>query len=202
MRNNDVDALVTLDPTFGVTPFIKLATESPYYQPTRARVSWLYFYRTEPATNLEVFDQLIARTPQVNSAAASIGKQQERAAIEPPPTEQRFLRVFEQQGFQPAIRLYNEYKSRNAPEPIFSESFLNNLGYRLMGEKRLAQAIEIFKLNVDPYPRSANAYDSLAEAYMASGNKELAIKFYEKSVQLNPNNQSGIEALKRLEGSQ
>jgi pimeloyl-ACP methyl ester carboxylesterase len=107
MRNNDVDALVTLDPTFGVTPFIKLATESPYYQPTRARVSWLYFYRTEPATNLEVFDQLIARTPQVNSAAASIGKQQERAAIEPPPTEQRFLRVFEQQGFQPAIRLQN-----------------------------------------------------------------------------------------------
>jgi tetratricopeptide (TPR) repeat protein len=76
------------------------------------------------------------------------------------------------------------------------------LGYRLIGEKRLAQAIEIFKLNVDPYPRSANAYDSLAEAYMASGNKELAIKFYEKSVQLNPNNQSGIEALKRLEGSQ
>jgi dienelactone hydrolase len=49
-RNNDVDALVTLDPTFGVTPFIKLATESPYYHPTRMGVSWLYLYRVEPAT--------------------------------------------------------------------------------------------------------------------------------------------------------
>jgi len=40
----------------------------------------------------------------------------------------------------------------------------------------------------------------LAEAYMINGNNALAIKFYKKSVALNPNNKNGIEMLKKLEG--
>jgi pimeloyl-ACP methyl ester carboxylesterase len=268
-RNNDVDALVTLDPTFGVTPFIKLATESPYYHPTRMRVSWLYLYRVEPATNLAVFDALkysdryglemagmshqdfssfpmfaaqsastqprtpetakrgyqticryvlnffnaylkkdkgglefIARSAQENGVAGNVAKFETRDAKQVPPTEEKFLRVLEQQGFEQAVKLYNEYRARDPQQPIFSEDFLNRLvGYRLINEKRFAQAIEIFKLNVEAYPTSANAYDSLGEAYMLSGNKEMAIKFYEKSVELNPNNQSGIEALRKLKNN-
>ncbi len=61
---------------------------------------------------------------------------------------------------------------------------MNNLGYRLVGMKRLEHAIEIFKLNVESYPQSANAYDSLAETYMMNGNKELAIKNYERSLRV------------------
>ena len=60
-------------------------------------------------------------------------------------------------------------------------------------------AIEIFTLNVEAFPDSWNVYDSLGEACLADGNKALAIKYYRKSVELNPNNRSGIEALKRLE---
>ena len=108
----------------------------------------------------------------------------------------------QQQGFDQAVKLYNEYRARDPQQPIFSEDFLNRLvGFRLVNEKRFAQAIEIFKLNVEAYPTSANAYDSLGEAYMLSGNKEMAIKFYEKSVELNPNNQSGIEAIRKLKGN-
>jgi tetratricopeptide (TPR) repeat protein len=122
--------------------------------------------------------------------------------MQAPPTEEKFLRVLEQQGFEQAVKLYNEYRAKDPQQPIFSEDFLNRLvGYKLINEKRFAQAIEIFKLNVEAYPTSANAYDSLGEAYMLSGNKEMAIKFYEKSVELNPNNQSGIEALRKLKGN-
>jgi tetratricopeptide (TPR) repeat protein len=60
------------------------------------------------------------------------------------------------------------------------------------------QAIEIFKLNVSTFPQSANAYDSLGEAYLVAGNKELAIKNYEKAQELDPNMSSAIEALKKL----
>jgi tetratricopeptide (TPR) repeat protein len=75
---------------------------------------------------------------------------------------------------------------------------INRLGYELLSNKRLDEAIEVLKLNVESYPKSSNAYDSLAEAYMMSGNKALAIKNYEKSLELNPTNAGALEALKTL----
>jgi tetratricopeptide (TPR) repeat protein len=79
------------------------------------------------------------------------------------------------------------------------ESDLNRLGYILMDQKQLEAAIQIFQLNVESYPDSANVYDSLGEAYANHGDRELAIKNYEKSVQLNPNNQGAKEALHGLQ---
>jgi hypothetical protein len=58
----------------------------------------------------------------------------------------------------------------------------------------------VFKLNVTLFPESWNVFDSLGEAYAADGNKELAIKNYERSIELNPKNDSGIATLKKLKG--
>ena len=57
----------------------------------------------------------------------------------------------------------------------------------------------IFKLNVELYPESANVYDSLGEAYMNSGNSKKAIKNYQKSLELNPENNNAKEMLIALE---
>jgi Tfp pilus assembly protein PilF len=51
---------------------------------------------------------------------------------------------------------------------------------------------------VEVYPNSSKAYDSLAEAYMDDGEKELAIKNYQISLQLNPGNNNAVEKLKQL----
>ena len=48
------------------------------------------------------------------------------------------------------------------------------------------------------YPKYWNAYDSIGEAYLKAGNKDLATQNYQKSVELNPKNQNGIEALKKI----
>jgi cytochrome c-type biogenesis protein CcmH/NrfG len=56
----------------------------------------------------------------------------------------------------------------------------------------------VFQRNVQDYPQSSNAYDSLGEAYMKTGQKDLAIKNYEKSLELNPKNDNGKEMLKKL----
>ena len=53
-------------------------------------------------------------------------------------------------------------------------------------------------VNVKLYPEAWNTYDSLGEAYAIKGNKELAIKNYEKSMELNPNNEFGKLALAKL----
>tara|TARA_B100000678_G_scaffold60259_1_gene48725 strand:- start:4087 stop:5463 length:1377 start_codon:yes stop_codon:yes gene_type:complete len=80
------------------------------------------------------------------------------------------------------------------------EGRLNALGYSLLSEERYDDAIAIFKLNVEEHPVSANTYDSLAEAYMLSGDKEQAISNYQKSLDLNPgsaNAKAMLEKLKR-----
>ena len=78
------------------------------------------------------------------------------------------------------------------------EGEVNLLGYRLMAAHKMAAAIDVLTLNVESFPRSWNVYDSLGEAYINSGQKELAIRNYEKSIELNPNNANGIEILKKL----
>jgi len=95
---------------------------------------------------------------------------------------------------------YRKIKTEKPGNASVSEARLNGLGYGLMREKKLPEAIAVFKLNVELYPESANTYDSLGEAYMNNGDKELAIVNYKKSIMLNPQNASGAEMLKKLEG--
>ncbi len=67
-----------------------------------------------------------------------------------------------------------------------------------MAQNKLNEAIEVLKLNVKLYPRSGNTFDSLGEAYALAGDKKLAIENYEKSIQLDPKNESGKAALAKL----
>lgn len=88
---------------------------------------------------------------------------------------------------------------KNKTNYSFSEQDINQLGYNLMTEKKLNEAIEVFKLNIELYPDSWNVYDSMGEAYLANGDTKLALEFYRKSVELNPDNQAGKEVIKKYE---
>ena len=101
-------------------------------------------------------------------------------------------------GVNSAIEQYREFKRSKPNTYDFSEGQLNTLGYLILNNKHIDDAIAIFKLNVEMYPQAFNTYDSLGEAYMNAGNKELAIENYEKSLRLNPDSKSGKDALKKL----
>ena len=103
-----------------------------------------------------------------------------------------------EKGIAPALAQYREIKEKRADTYQLNEAEMNIYGYQLLQMKKITEAIELFKLNVEAFPQSSNVYDSLGEAYMVNGDKELAIKNYVKSVELNPQNASGIEALKKL----
>jgi tetratricopeptide (TPR) repeat protein len=81
---------------------------------------------------------------------------------------------------------------------VRAERDLNLLGYELMGQKKLDLEVQVFKLNVEAYPDSFNVYDSLAEAYMNRGDRELAIRNFEKSLELNPKNLGAAAAVAKL----
>ncbi len=101
-------------------------------------------------------------------------------------------------GAEAALGEYRQWRKGRAADEVINENQMNRIGYDLLGLKRIKDAIEVFKLNVEDYPQSANTWDSLGEAYMTSGEKEQAIKNYQRSVELNPNNTNGVEALKKL----
>ena len=101
------------------------------------------------------------------------------------------------------IKQYRELKAAaSAAEYNFAETELNRLGYRLLQMRKIADAIEIFKLNVEMYPQSSNAYDSLGEAYRAHGDKDLAVTNYKKSLELNPKNTNATAKLAALANEQ
>lgn len=93
-----------------------------------------------------------------------------------------------------------EFRKDPANEFVSVEAELNAAGYRLMAAQRIEQAIELFKLNTELYPDSANVFDSLGEALANAGKREEAIKAYERALLLSPNYPSAVEALQRLKG--
>ncbi|HEV7684837.1 MAG TPA: serine hydrolase [Pyrinomonadaceae bacterium] len=101
-----------------------------------------------------------------------------------------------------AVKQYRDLKATRNSEYDFREQELNTLGYQLLQMKKVSEAIEIFKLNVEAYPQAANTYDSLGEAYLAAGEKQLAITNYKKSLELNPQNTSASRFLASLTGTQ
>ena len=103
-----------------------------------------------------------------------------------------------QRGYEHALEVYQELK-RKDPQFQPRENDLNDWAYRMMnGGGKPKEALEIFKLNVFLYPNSANVYDSVAEAYAVNGNRELAIKNYKRSLELDPKNTNAARQLKKL----
>jgi len=97
-----------------------------------------------------------------------------------------------------AVRLYRKLRKIERDNYNSAEDQLNILGYQLLNRDMFKAAIEIFKLNVEAYPESGNVYDSLAEAYMKAGDKQMAIKFYQKSLEKDPTNENARGMLNRL----
>ena len=96
------------------------------------------------------------------------------------------------------ISVHRRLRQNDITKYDFSSHELNSLGYQVMRMGDVAGAVEIFKLNVEQFPKERNAYDSLGEAYLKFGNKADAIRNYEKSLELNPGYDSGRDALKSL----
>jgi CubicO group peptidase (beta-lactamase class C family) len=100
-------------------------------------------------------------------------------------------------GIQAALQRYDELKPQAG---AVNEQTLNTMGYLLLYGGREMDGLRVFQKNVREYSLSSNAYDSLGEAYMKTGQKDLSIQNYEKSLQLNPKNDNAVRRLKQLRG--
>lgn len=122
----------------------------------------------------------------------------------PRPTrlDEELREVYDAEGIDAAIARYHELRDRFYGRGTFDfgEGSLNALGYDLLGDEKTADAIAVFRLNTEQFPASANAWDSLAEGVLAAGDRERAIEYYEKSLELDPDNRDAAEKLREIRG--
>ena len=85
-----------------------------------------------------------------------------------------------------AARQFRQARQRDPGVFLFPQSIVNQLAYTRLQRGEKDDAIELFKLNVEAYPTSSNAYDSLADGYIARGQNDLALAAEEKCLELLP----------------
>lgn len=87
---------------------------------------------------------------------------------------------------------------RASDHALMSRQGINRIAYEVMGSHGAGTALPLFELNVDLHPDHFNPWDSLAEAHMTLGNRDEAIEYYERSLELNPDNDNAVEKLEEL----
>jgi pimeloyl-ACP methyl ester carboxylesterase len=101
-------------------------------------------------------------------------------------------------GVGRARKLYDEAKTRDKNAVLIPEAETNQLGYQLLQAGNFKDAIVVFQMNVEEYPRSANVYDSLSDGYLAIGNKEEALKYAEKAIEALDNDTNATPEFKQF----
>lgn len=114
------------------------------------------------------------------------------------PISRVVAKIIMNDGILPALKKYNQLKMNFFDKYNFSVRELNWLGFELIKIDKIDEAIAVLRKNVDSFPKQYNTYYSLAEGYLSADKKELAIQNYQKSLDLNPNNQRAIKKLKEL----
>jgi CubicO group peptidase (beta-lactamase class C family) len=106
--------------------------------------------------------------------------------------------LIKEKGIDAAVDEFSRIKD-NKDEFRVSEREMNQLGYVFLMEGKIKEAVNVFRLNVEVFPESANVYDSYGEALAAAGDKENAIVNYKKSIELDPSNEHGKKVLEELQ---
>ncbi len=97
------------------------------------------------------------------------------------------------------IALYHKLKAENAELYDFgNETELTLYGYSFLWEKNVKDAIAIFKLIIAEFPNSANAYDSMGEAYLQAKDSIKALQNYEKALLMNPDNFQAEDVIQQI----
>jgi dienelactone hydrolase len=142
----------------------------------------------------------LKKTPAENGAPKHFMTVDYRPAKGLPASFEAFRSELGRQGFSRAADIYAQMRKEKSDFKL-DETAVNSWGFELMADRHLPEAIDLFKLNVEIYPDSGDAFNSLGQAYMESGQKQLAVESYKKSLEKDPMNENAKEKLKELEAN-
>jgi imidazolonepropionase-like amidohydrolase len=123
----------------------------------------------------------------------------ERAAEELPGIGQQLVHTLMSRGIDAAIAEYQRLKAEEPDAWDFSEGQLDALGRAMSQHGKKAEAVAIFELNCEQFPRSSNAWGSLGDSYVEIGDDIKAKQSYERALELDPEDTELREKLEQLE---
>jgi hypothetical protein len=107
--------------------------------------------------------------------------------------------VAQQEGLEQSKKAYIAWKSQDPDSSLVSPRAINNAGYAALAKQDFKAALNFFHVYTHLYPQDANAYDSLAEAQILSGDEEKAISNFKRSLALNPNNENAKKMIQKMQ---
>jgi len=110
----------------------------------------------------------------------------------------RFDDLVDDGDVQGAVDHARAVRAREPDTFLYTEAQLNRVGYQLLGDDQTDDAILVFQLAVDEFPRFFNTHDSLGEAYFEAGDHERARACYRRALDLHPKSDSARRMLERL----
>lgn len=114
------------------------------------------------------------------------------------PGEKTPSEYFNTKEYKKALAAFKAIKEEDSLNPTVRERRLNSLGYRLLRDEKYDEAKELFKINIELYPKSSNVYDSMGDAFNAQKDTVNAILYYKKALAINPENRSSKRRLNQL----
>jgi CubicO group peptidase (beta-lactamase class C family) len=104
-----------------------------------------------------------------------------------------FVQVMKSKGIDSAKEFYKKTNADSVQRKNYvwdeNRAALAYAGYMLMEQKMFSDAIEVFKFNIEEFPKSSHAYGHLARCYVKSGDKKLAVATFKKAIELLPNDE-------------
>ncbi len=95
----------------------------------------------------------------------------------------RIARVLRTKGINPAVAEF--WRLREQDSTATSESLLNDIGYDLLKQSRVDDAIRAFRANIAAYPDSPRVYEAIGDAYLAGGHRTAARDGYRRAAELD-----------------
>lgn len=122
-------------------------------------------------------------------------------AVKNTPAREFWRKAVSPTGVSDAVQMFYDSVQRGPRAALFTEDQLNQLGYFHLQAGRAEAAVRLFRLNTLVHPTSANAYDSLADAHLAAGQNELALRMSERALELLPKDRSGEDRKQAIRDS-
>lgn len=162
-------------------------------------MQWLYTLSSNPVSELahypvgghgvEMFEAHKELPGMIVAwVAATMMKRPPASAMKPAAPasgESGFLELIDHPGgVEKAVQKFADARKRDPQAVLISEALMNRLGYEHLRAGDNKGAVELLKLNAIAYPKSPNVYDSLSDAYLANGQKDLARQNAKKALEL------------------
>ena len=124
-----------------------------------------------------------------------------RAGVSPPMPQNLFINYIHSQGVSNARALYERYKTQHPGYQLFEFRAMRDVGWLMASQGKDGEAIKVFKMMINAYPKKAEGYARVGRIYEKLGKHKLAIQYYEKGIEVDPKsvyNQASRRSLEKL----